>query len=284
MSDKYAWRVPQLSADLATYSANATKPSFQPLNGKGLSLRNLLYKSAEVSLVELAEIAPALKKNKNFTIERFSTLEMHLDDVPLCQEITKVIHCGISFARDFPGQPWPMGHSRYFYIPYERPPDHDLNVFIQIMTRPPQNVLAVLDIQIPCFRPETSALYTRSLLTNHESHEEKNDVREDFRDGNKCFNDPGRRGRWRIEEPWLWRNYKPTYQNADIKWTFISVADYTFYILSGNNLNTWMCFVLDKFRNICNFPKSKEFVFFILALYHQPDIWWWLIIKLVMRR
>ena len=39
-------------------------------------------------------------------------------------------------------------------------------------TRAPQNVdvLAVLDFQMPGFRPKTPALYSRSLLTNHESH------------------------------------------------------------------------------------------------------------------
>ena len=38
------------------------------------------------------------------------------------------------------------------------------------MARPPQDVdvLAVLDFKIPCFHPETPALYLRSLLTNHE--------------------------------------------------------------------------------------------------------------------
>ena len=174
MSDKYAWRVPQLSADLATYSANATKPSFQPLNGKGLSLRNLLYKSAEVSLVELAEIAPALKKYKNFTIER-----LH-DWTILCTRDASGWYPAVprnnqgNSLRDTicQGFSWStMGHSRYFYIPYERPPYHDLNLF---MTRPPKNVdVLAVPFQIPCFRPETPALYTRSSLTNHESREQK---------------------------------------------------------------------------------------------------------------
>ena len=43
-------------------------------------------------------------------------------------------------------------------------------LFYYVSTRPPQDVdvIAVLDFQIPCFRPETPALYPRSLLTNHE--------------------------------------------------------------------------------------------------------------------
>ena len=43
------------------------------------------------------------------------------------------------------------------------------------LTRPPQyvDVLAVLDFQIPCFRPETPGFYPRCLLTKHEGHERK---------------------------------------------------------------------------------------------------------------
>ena len=39
-----------------------------------------------------------------------------------------------------------------------------------VSIRPPRDVdvLAVLDFQIPCFRPETPGLYPRSLPTNHE--------------------------------------------------------------------------------------------------------------------
>ena len=66
---------------------------------------------------------------------------------------------------------------------------------IRIQTRPPQvvDVLVVLDFEIPCFRPETLALHSRSLPTNHES-------RDDFKDGNEGFNDQGRRGRRRSED------------------------------------------------------------------------------------
>ena len=39
-----------------------------------------------------------------------------------------------------------------------------------LLIRPPQDVdvLAVVDFQIPCYRPETPALYPRRLLINHE--------------------------------------------------------------------------------------------------------------------
>ena len=69
--------------------------------------------------------------------------------------------------------------------------------------RPPQDVdiLAVLDLQITCFRPETPALYPRSLLTNHEGRGHNDNVRDDFRDGNESFKDLGRWGRRRPEEP-----------------------------------------------------------------------------------
>ena len=43
-------------------------------------------------------------------------------------------------------------------------------------------------------------LYPRSLPINHEGHG-RNDVRGDFRDGKKGFQDPGRGGRRRPEEP-----------------------------------------------------------------------------------
>ena len=41
-----------------------------------------------------------------------------------------------------------------------------------ILIRPPQDVdvPAVLDFQTPCFRPDPSAMYARSLLTNLECH------------------------------------------------------------------------------------------------------------------
>ena len=39
--------------------------------------------------------------------------------------------------------------------------------------RPPQDVDAVLDFQIPCFRPETPALYPRSFVTNHKGRGRK---------------------------------------------------------------------------------------------------------------
>jgi len=44
--------------------------------------------------------------------------------------------------------------------------------FKVLPVRPPQDVdvLAVLDFQIPCFRPDTSSLHPRSLLTNQEGH------------------------------------------------------------------------------------------------------------------
>ena len=52
----------------------------------------------------------------------------------------------------------------------------DSNVGEIVMTnvgdRPPQDV-DVLDFQIPCLRPETPALYSISLLTNHEGHGQK---------------------------------------------------------------------------------------------------------------
>ena len=50
-------------------------------------------------------------------------------------------------------------------------------------SRPPQDVgvLAVLDFQIPCFRPESPALNPSSLLTNQEAHERN--LRDDFKDG-----------------------------------------------------------------------------------------------------
>ena len=46
---------------------------------------------------------------------------------------------------------------------------------IQLESRPLQDVavLAVLDFQIPCNRPESPTLYLRSTLTNHEGHERK---------------------------------------------------------------------------------------------------------------
>ena len=69
--------------------------------------------------------------------------------------------------------------------------------------RPHQDidVIADLDVQIPCSRPETPALYPRTLLSNHEGCE-RDDVRDEFRDGNEGFKDPGRRGHRRSEEPW----------------------------------------------------------------------------------
>ena len=65
--------------------------------------------------------------------------------------------------------------------------DHDHDVEgkgYDIICRPPQNVdvLVVLKFQIPCFRPESPA-------------------REDFMDVKEIFQDTGRRGRRRPEEP-----------------------------------------------------------------------------------
>ena len=64
-------------------------------------------------------------------------------------------------------------------------------------------VLAVLDFQIPCFRPETPALYPRSLLTNNEGRGQNENVRADFEGGNEGFKDPDQWGRRRPEEPCL---------------------------------------------------------------------------------
>ena len=64
--------------------------------------------------------------------------------------------------------------------------------------RPPQDVyvLAILNLRIPCLRPETLA---RSLLTNHEGREQEMGPR-GFKDGNEGFKYPLRRGRQRPEE------------------------------------------------------------------------------------
>ena len=42
----------------------------------------------------------------------------------------------------------------------------------EVSNRPPQDieVRVVLDFQMPCYRPETTALYPRRFLTNHEGH------------------------------------------------------------------------------------------------------------------
>ena len=41
------------------------------------------------------------------------------------------------------------------------------------------------------------------MLTNREGHDRKLGVRDDSKDGNKGFKDPGRRERRRPEEPWV---------------------------------------------------------------------------------
>ena len=61
-----------------------------------------------------------------------------------------------------------------------------------VWIRLPQDV-DVLDFQIPSFRPESPALNPSSLLTNQEAHGRK--LRDDFKDGNEGFEDPGRQGR-----------------------------------------------------------------------------------------
>ena len=60
---------------------------------------------------------------------------------------------------------------------------HLINDISDILIRPSQevDVLAVLDFQIPCFRPETPAFYARSELTNHEGRGREKDVWDDFR-------------------------------------------------------------------------------------------------------
>ena len=65
-------------------------------------------------------------------------------------------------------------------------------LFYYVSIRPPQDVdvLAVLYFQIPCFRPETPALYPRSLLTNNEGRGQNENVRADFEGGNEGFKDP----------------------------------------------------------------------------------------------
>jgi len=69
--------------------------------------------------------------------------------------------------------------------------------------RPPQDVdvLAVLDFQIPCFRPETPVLYPRRLLTNHEGHVRKLGRPRRAEGREQGYKYPGRRGRRRPEEP-----------------------------------------------------------------------------------
>ena len=65
-----------------------------------------------------------------------------------------------------------------------------------VSIRPPQDV--------DCHRPETPVLYLRNLVTNHEGRGQKlgRPRRDDFRDGNESFKDPGRQGRRRPKEPW----------------------------------------------------------------------------------
>ena len=61
--------------------------------------------------------------------------------------------------------------------------------------------LAVLDFQIPCLRPETPALYLRSLLIHHECHGQKLGRPRRICGRERSFKDLGRRGRRRPEEP-----------------------------------------------------------------------------------
>ena len=53
----------------------------------------------------------------------------------------------------------------------EQGPDKDFpETKLNIKIRPPQevDVFAVLDFQIPCYRPESPTLYRKSLLTNQD--------------------------------------------------------------------------------------------------------------------
>ena len=71
-----------------------------------------------------------------------------------------------------------------------------------IWNRPPQDVdvLAVLDFQIPCYRPESPTLYLRSAHWD------------DLKDGNRDFKDPGRR---HPEEPWSETRFRWKYFPQD---------------------------------------------------------------------
>ena len=75
----------------------------------------------------------------------------------MISEVYLVVGTAVNMA----GEPW--SHST---------PD---SLYLSHWGRPPQDVdvLAVLDFQIPCFRPETPALYIRSLLTNLEGRGRK---------------------------------------------------------------------------------------------------------------
>ena len=65
-----------------------------------------------------------------------------------------------------------------------RPQFTDLSLCQKIShhARRPQDVdvLGVLGFQITCFRPETPALYPRSLLTNHDGRGQNDNVGNDF--------------------------------------------------------------------------------------------------------
>ena len=65
---------------------------------------------------------------------------------------------------------------------------------IDFRTRPQQDVdvLTVLDFQIPCFRPENPAFYLTNHFGGSRPLDENWDVRDDFKDGNESFKDPGR--------------------------------------------------------------------------------------------
>ena len=59
---------------------------------------------------------------------------------------------------------------------YKTPMEQLLHTTLShIRIKPPLDVdvLGVLEFQIPCLRPETTALCPKSLLTNHDGHGQK---------------------------------------------------------------------------------------------------------------
>ena len=82
---------------------------------------------------------------------------------------------------------------------------HEIRMFV-VLTRPSQDVdvLAVLDFQIPCFRPYTPVFMSEVSSPTTKAMDENKDVPNDSKDGNEGFEDPGRRARRRPEEPWFW--------------------------------------------------------------------------------
>ena len=70
------------------------------------------------------------------------------------------------------------------------------------------DVLAVLESQIPCFRPVTPSFPPRSGLTK-KVMDENQDVRDDYKDWNEGLKDPGQGGRRRPEEPWFYHGTGP---------------------------------------------------------------------------